>query len=419
MSPLPPLDWSSPSNLGSAAGSWSTSRSAGQVPGELTDRVPERAASRPRVLHVVDTEEYAGRESVVESLARGQMEAGYDVLVACVVEGSVGEPPFLKAARNSGIPIEVVRLRPRAYLQEWRELVELIRRIDPDVVHTHGYRPDVVAGAAAEWTNTASVSTVHGFIQGGWKNRLYLRLQRFALRRFDAVVAVSGGVADELERHGVGGAVLHVIPNAWDGRDDFLPRYDARRTLSVENNEFLVGWVGRVSREKGLDVLLDALVQLERGAVSLSVVGDGPERELLEGKAGDLPASVRVRWHGTVSSAYRLFPAFDAFVLSSRTEGTPMVLLEAMAAGVPIVATAVGGVPNVVSDDEALLVPPEDPEALAAAVSQVRDRPEEAASRARAAGHRLESEYSLTPWVDRYRDVYRRALSSGDRECRR
>lgn len=359
------------------------------------------------VLHVLDTQEFAGRESVVEKLAGGQLSAGHDVRVLAVVEEGAGDPPFLHAARGAEIPLDVLRLPPRAYLEERKRLVAACREHRPDVLHTHGYRPDVIGGSAAAAAGVPSVSTVHGFTGGGWKNRLYERLQRLCLRRFDAVVAVSAALAEELERSGVPPSRLHVIRNAWGGRDDFLPKPEARRELSVEEDAFLAGWVGRVSPEKGPDVLVDALERVRLSGVTVSVIGDGPERAPLSRRAEALPEGREVRWHGSVPSAYRLFRAFDVFVLSSRSEGTPMVLLEAMAAGVPVVATSVGGVPDVVSRDEAYLVPPEDPDALADAVARVRDRPEEAARRVEAARRRLEAEFGPEAWVARYAGVYR------------
>jgi glycosyltransferase involved in cell wall biosynthesis len=193
-------------------------------------------------------------------------------------------------------------------------------------------------------------------------------------------------------------------------------RSAARRNLSLPNQSFVIGWVGRLSREKGADVLLDAIPHLSGLPVSVSVFGDGPERKSLGARAAALGVADRIRWHGVVRDAASFFGAFDVFVLSSRTEGCPMVLFEAMAARVPIVATRVGGVPDVLSPREALLVPPTDPVALAEAISAVHRDPESATARATAAHDRLLAEFRPAPWLARYESLYRRILTSRTRE---
>jgi glycosyltransferase involved in cell wall biosynthesis len=127
---------------------------------------------------------------------------------------------------------------------------------------------------------------------------------------------------------------------------------------------------------------------------------------MLEEQARRLDVVDRITWYGTIRDAGRLFTAFDVFALSSRTEGTPMVLFEAMAARVPIVAARVGGVPNVVGPAEAILVPPGDPTELASAIHAVRADPLAARARAQAAHDRLAREFRVEPWLARYEQLY-------------
>ena len=168
-----------------------------------------------------------------------------------------------------------------------------------------------------------------------------------------------------------------------------------------------MGWVGRLTREKGADLLLAAAGLLGDLPVAVSLLGDGRLRPQFEALAARRGLGERVRWLGNLPDAGQLFCAFDVFVLSSRTEGTPIVLFEAMAAGTPIVATAVGGVPDVVSSHEALLVPPDDPGALAAAIRCVHADSAAAVARARRARERLVSEFAPAPWLARYERIYR------------
>jgi glycosyltransferase involved in cell wall biosynthesis len=275
-----------------------------------------------------------------------------------------------------------------------------------------------VDAAAARRLGIPTVTTVHGFAGGDWKNRLYERLQRRAYRRLDAVIVVSRPLGEQLIQHGVPPHRVHVVQNAWQETAPLLARSAARRALGVNDDGFLVGWAGRLSGEKGPDVLLDALVHLTDLPVTVSMVGNGRERESLAARARRLGVEQRVRWHGVVPDVAACFAAFDVFVLSSRTEGTPMVLFEAMAAGVPIVAARVGGVPDVVSPAEAALLPPEDPGALAAAIRAVYRDPSAGRERARRARERLLRDFTLPPWLARYDAIYRlvsRAASTGPR----
>jgi len=359
------------------------------------------------ILHVLAPGSVGGLESVVRSLATGQRDLGHRVRVAVIHEPVEGEHPFVRVLREQAIEVIPVRVTPRAYLAERAAIAGLCTSLRPDVFHAHGYRADVVDAGVARRLRIPTVTTVHGFTGGGWKNQLYERLQRWAFRRFDAVVAVSQPLCEVLAGAGVSRNRLHVIQNAWDGAATFLDRSAARRALGVPAEGFRIGWVGRMSHEKGPDVMLEALALLGDLPVSLSMLGDGKGTVALRERGATLGVAARTTWHGTVAPAAPVFPAFDLFVLSSRTEGTPIALFEAMAAGVPVVATAVGGVPEIVSPAEAILVPPGDPSSLAAAVRETLRDPPAAGDRARAARRRLEQDFAAAPWLERYDAVYR------------
>jgi glycosyltransferase involved in cell wall biosynthesis len=366
--------------------------------------------ARLRILHVVAPGETGGLERVVQSLAMGHQRRGLDLHVAAVLDPPTPWHPFLSPFVGTGVSVHALPLPPRAYRQERAAIRELIARERPDVVHTHGYRPDVVDAGIARRMGVASVTTVHGFTGGGWRNRLYESLQRRAYRHFDAVIAVSRPLREQLVAHGVPDRRVHLVRNAWGGGTPPLPRDEARAVLGLDPDGWVIGWVGRLSREKGADLLVEALPRLDDAAVVASFLGDGPLRHELREQAATRGAEERVRWHGTVADAGRLFPAFDVFVLSSRTEGTPIALFEAMAADVPVVATRVGGVPDVVSEGEALLVPPDNPAALAAALATVRKDPRAARERAVRARRRLECEFGSEGWLRGYEMIYEGVL---------
>jgi len=371
---------------------------------------------RLTVLHVTAPARFGGLERVVEALAGGHRRAGHAVHVAVILDGSERDHLLAQALRQAGVAVELLALPTRAYLRERAAIAALCRRLRPAVVHTHGYRPDVVDGAVPPRFGIPVVTTVHGFTGGDWRNRFYEWLQVRAYRRFDGVVAVSRPIVERLTRAGVAQERILLLPNAWNGgrAPPPLSRAAARAVLGLDAAGARIGWAGRLSAEKGPDVMVSALARLDDPTVRLSMLGDGPKAAALRG-GGAAAAGVaeRVTWHGVVPAAGRLLRAFDVFVLSSRTEGTPMVLFEAMAAGVPVVTTAVGGVPDVVSDTEALLVPPNDPAALAAAISAVLGDPAGARRRAEAARRRLEEKFRLGPWLERYESLYRTLAAGG------
>jgi|SRR5882672_1636494 len=359
-----------------------------------------------RILHILAPGDFGGLERVVEYLAAGLARRGHEVHVAAVLDAGCREPASLRSLRQTGVAVHPVPIPVRAYWRERAAIDGLCRMIHPTVVHTHGYRPDVVDAGVAQRHGIPVVSTVHGFTGGGWKNRCYEWLQRAAWRRFEAVVVVSRPLVERLARAGVPRERIHLVPNAWGGARRGLERGAARRALAVPDGRFHVGWVGRLSREKGADVLIDALGHLADVPLTVSVIGAGRDGRALRQQAGALGVSDRIVWRGIVGDAGVLFSAFDVFVLSSRTEGTPIALFEAMAADVPVVASRAGGVPDVVTEAEALLVPPGDPRALAAAIRSVWRDPDGAARRASAARARLACDFGVEPWVATYDAIY-------------
>ncbi|HXG43473.1 MAG TPA: glycosyltransferase [Gemmatimonadales bacterium] len=367
---------------------------------------PAEFGSGFRVMHVAAPGAVGGLESVVQTLLPALRLRGLEVALAAIGERETASLPLVGALRRAGVEVFPRDLPERAYLEEWRVLRELFRSWRPQLVHTHGYRADVVAGWAARSLGLPTAATVHGFTGGDWKNRFYELLQCRVLRQATFVVAVSGPLRERLVRSGVGVERIRVIRNAWSPSEPPLSRGEARAALGLPVSARVVGWVGRVQQEKGPDLMLQAFALLDQPDLVLSVIGDGRDRRRLEPLAARL-APGRVRWHGVLEGAARLYSAFDCFVLSSRTEGTPIALFEAIAAGVPVVATRVGGVPDVVGPDEAILVPPGDPGALAAGVRAVFADPGAASARARAARTRLEREFAPDPWADQYLEAYR------------
>jgi glycosyltransferase involved in cell wall biosynthesis len=364
-----------------------------------------------RIIHLLAPAPFGGLERVVEMLAVAQRAAGHEVHVVVSIAPDPTDHPFVTTLRQREVPVIEIRGSARAYRHEYRQLKQVFARLQPDVVHTHGYRSDVLGWLGARGRPIALTSTAHGFTGGGGlKGRVYEWIQLSAWRAHQAVIAVSRPLVLKLTAAGIQADRVHLLPNGWGRGAELLSRQEARQALGLPVEATLVAWVGRLSREKGADVMIDAVPFLPAG-VTLVMVGDGPERALLEPRTAQPGMAGRVIWQGMVPGSARYLAAFDAFALSSRTEGTPIALFEAMAARLPIVATAVGGVPDVVTAREAVLVPSEDPAALGAAITRIFEE-SATATRVDAAAARLEEEYGVEQWVRRHDEIYRTAIAA-------
>jgi glycosyltransferase involved in cell wall biosynthesis len=368
------------------------------------------APDRPlHILHVTAPGDFGGLESVVLGLAEGTRTRGHRVTVLASTEGKPSHP-FPDSLRARGLDVIVP---PRGYRSDLSTLLAFSRTEGVDIVHSHGFRSDVLTAMAAGWLEPGTVTTVHGFTGGAARTRLYERIQRLAFRRFDVVVAVSRPLYRDLLESRSNPERIHLIPNAYAASRRLLDRIAARRRLGVPSEGALVGWVGRLSREKGADVALLSFTHLRHPDWRAAFVGTGPEQHRLGTLGTKLGLDPRVYWVGSQADAASLFPAFDVLCLSSRTEGTPVVIMEAMAASVPVVATGVGGVPELLDDGEAgWLVPPDSPAGLAAALDQVLAGGRGVEKKVCAARERLRREYAPERWVEAYERVYRRLASA-------
>ena len=331
---------------------------------------------------------------------------GHDVGILALLDQQ-GACDLFTPLRAIGVDLRELRHPRRRYFAEIGAVAAQLGPGSGTIAHTHGYHGDLVGWRAARAVGCPVIATSHGFTGGGIRNRSYEMLDRWVLRRADAVVAVSRPLEERLVRSGVSPGRAMLIRNGLDPAPA-LSRPEARRSLGLLSDGFIVGWIGRLSHEKGPDVLLQALPSAPDWSVAF--IGSGPLGPQLKQEAVALDIAGRVQWLGAIPEAGRLLRAFDAVVVSSRTEGTPMVVLEAMAAGTPLVAAAVGGIPDLVSSAEAWLVPAEDPASIAKALGAIRSDPDRASGRAAAAHLRFRGEFGMELVLDRYENVYRRLM---------
>ncbi|TVR58912.1 MAG: glycosyltransferase [Gemmatimonadales bacterium] len=382
------------------------------APAEGANRPSEGGDPSPRplsVVHLCTPARVGGLERVVQGLAVWTARAGHQVTVMAVSGPGADLGEFLAPLERAQVPVVRVESSGRRYLAERRVVQKHLRRMRPDVLHTHGYRCDLLHGGPARRLGIATVSTLHGSSRMGGLSHLFEWLQERALARFDGVVAVSEPLRQSLLTKGVRADRVHLIPNGWVPPERYLDREEARRELKLPQDRLIIGWIGRLIPIKGCDVFLEALTRLGPNAPPWHgiVVGDGPERAALEEQARHLGIEDRVTFAGSVPEAARIARALDLFVLSSRSEGTPMTILEIMGAGVPVVATAVGGVPEVVAAPRGgWVVPPEEPEELAEVIEEVLADRQKRGLRGGAGQERTNRVYGPVPWVQLHINLY-------------
>ena len=313
---------------------------------------------------------------------------------------------FVEEARDAGIRVHVVESPARSIRPERRGIRDFLTRNHVDVLHSHGYRSDILNLGIARQMGVPSVTTLHGFSATDRKGRMYEWLQLRGARRASAIVAVSTNVADRAVASGAARKSVHLIRNATAPTSTPLSAEAARMKLGLGAGQH-IGWIGRLSAEKGPDVMIEAMRHLSDLPVTLSFIGDGPDLASLKRQADSAGVASRVIFHGLIRDAASLIRGFDLIALSSRTEGTPMVVLEAMAARIPIVAPRVGGIPDMLSATEALLVDPENPQALASAIRATLSDPGASAARAIRAHERMVADFDLDRWLVNYENLYR------------
>ena len=368
-----------------------------------------------RVLYVVGNFVAGGAERHLLELWKRIDRRRFEVAIACFRR----EGAFLAEVESLGWPVRELGVGRRIYdpsgLAGFGRLVRLIRDLRPQVVHGYLFGPNLLAALAGRLTGVPAVVVAKRNVDA-FESRRQRLAQRFAHRLATHVTAVSEAVADSVVLLGVPRARITVIPNGVDATRFAVPASveEARRALGADASP-LVGSVGCLAARKDYGSLLEALAALAgRGlAFRAALVGDGPERDALEARAEALGLSTRVRFLGERSDIERLLPGLDVFVLSSREEGIPNALLEAMAAARPCVATAVGGTPEVLRDGETgWLVPPGSPGALADALEDALSRPAEARRRGMAARRAVLEEWSIEAMVRRHEEFYERVAGA-------
>jgi glycosyltransferase involved in cell wall biosynthesis len=383
-----------------------------------------------RVVHVIARLNVGGAALSVIELAAEQRQRGHDVMV---VAGTLapGEDSMEYLAQERGVPVRALpslqrELSPRRDAAAVRALRRLLRERRPQVLHTHTAKAGATGRLAALLAGRARppaiLHTFHGHVLSGYfsprRERVFRGIERTLARGASTLIAVSDEVRDDLVEMRVAPAErIAVVPYGFDlsalGGDDKRP--ERRAELGLGDGTFLVGFAGRLTAiKRPLDLVRTiAAVRAEGVDAALVVVGDGPERAGVEALAAELGVAERCRLVGYRRDMQEWYSAFDAFLLVSQNEGTPVVAIEALAAGRPVVATDAGGTRTVVEHGRSgFLAPVGDTDALAARLAELARDPALARRLAEHGAADVRARFSLGRMADDIEALYRQALAS-------
>jgi glycosyltransferase involved in cell wall biosynthesis len=385
-----------------------------------------------KVLRVIARLNVGGPALHVAYLTSGLAERGYDTtLVAGTIARGEESMAFVADAHN--VHIETLselhrEISPIRDLRAIVRLAQLIRRERPTILHTHTAKAGAVGRIAALLARGARppivVHTFHGHVLRGYFGRIatfgFRTLERWLARTTTALVAVSPEVRDDL-------VALHVAPAAKFtivrlgidlGRrvdNDDAQRRETRRQMGLREDAYVVGWVGRMTAVKRTDFVVRTLAKLVADGVDAYVVlvGDGPDRDGLERYAHELGVIKRCLFLGYQEDVARFYDAIDVLVLPSINEGTPVSVIESLAASRPAVATRVGGVPDVVRDGvDGLLVDTDDVDALADRLAELAHDAPRRTAMGEAGRARVLERYAVDRLVDDIDRLYRELLAA-------
>jgi glycosyltransferase involved in cell wall biosynthesis len=340
-----------------------------------------------------------------------------EVIVATYQRGS-GESPLAATASSAGLSVVTISERRRWDTNVFPQLRQIIAQCQPDILESRNVKSHFLVRMLGLHKKCCWVAWNHGYTATNWLDRSYSQLDRWSLRGAYRVVTVCRPFADKLASRGIDRDKITVLHNSVKPfvAPPLEQVQDLRDSLGLQNEAVILA-VGRLSHEKGMADLLRAIAVLSdaKGALDfrLVIVGDGPERESLARLASQLGIEAKLTMAGFQRDIKPYYSIAKLLAVPSHTEGSPNVVLEGMAAGLPIAATAVGGVPEILEEDvTGLMVPPRNPDAMANAILRMLRDPEMRLRLGAAARLRAESNFTPEAYKRALVEFYRKTLES-------
>lgn len=367
--------------------------------------------ARARVLHLITRLPIGGAERLLVDVVRRLDPARFDSVVCCIQARDV----LAAELESAGVAVHCLdRMQSKRF--DWRavrDLARLLRSERISLLHSHLYHANLYGRIAARLAGVPAVATVHNVYT---RSKLHRRLLNRLLSRISSrVIAVSDEVRRDLIEHdGIDAAKVVTIRNGIDLRRvaTGLTRQEARARLSIPEGTLAIGCIGRLEEQKGHRFLLEACAMLQF-PLKLIVAGDGRLRDELESRATALGIAPNVSFLGARSDIAEILRALDVYAMPSLWEGLSLAMLEAMAAGLPLVISDVSGVAQAFGDEDCgIRVPPGDAAALAEAIRVLAQSPEQRERLGEAGRRRVRAEFDIEVMIDRLTAVYEDACAS-------
>lgn len=374
--------------------------------------------SKIKILHVVRPAA-GGLKNHLINLVRYTDKNKFDVTVACPPNSPLFEELASLGIKTLPIPL-LGELSPTKDYAVVHTLVKYLNQSGTTILHAHSSKGALVGRIAAILARTPVVLfTVHNSIfyeeWPQWKKTIFAQVERFLARFTDRIITVSDALKQELiEKESIPATQISTIYNGIEV-ENFTAKVDMlniRRDLNIPELGPVIGTIARLAPQKGVSYFLKAASLLKEYQVNFLVVGDGPLRDALEQEVTELGLQNRVIFTGKRDNIAEILSIMDIYVLPSVTEGLPLTILEAMAAGKPVVATRVGGVPEaIVEGKTGLVVAPRDPEALAVAIAGMLSEREKLIRMGNNGQKHVVEKFTIRHMVDRTMDLYTQLLN--------
>lgn len=390
----------------------------------------------PKVLHIIDSGGLYGAEVLLLNLMTEQVKMGLEPAIASIGEKNIEEKPIETEAIERGLNVKKFRMRSGPNYAGALKIIRFAQKEGFNIIHSHGYKGNILFGLLPKKIRKLPiVATLHGWTSSDsfTRMKMYEWLDAFSLKFIDAVVLVNKGMFSNPKLKSLNNIKFYIINNGIpipdlqynNSNDQPFNQSVTQQTQQTQrtqltnsldssildfcSKQYTIGSIGRLSEEKGYRYLIEAFnLLIQKGINSnLIIIGEGKERNFLERLIEKYRLTDRVLLPGYCFSARNYLTYLDIFVLPSLTEGLPITLLEAMQAKVPIVATRVGGIPDVLKNNiDALLVEPRDQENLAKSINLVFDNSKLGDRLVSRSYNKVMSEYTVEKMAMKYLEVY-------------